>query len=122
MSIKSCAMAVAVIVGTLGLVGTADAQLIRRGSVYYTTSLGYYPSTVYTYPSSGVVYTSAFDPSYSSGVVVASGAAPYATEYYSPAVYNAGYYGSYYSSPYYSSYYSPYNGNYYNGWGRRVRW
>jgi hypothetical protein len=110
MWIKSCAMAAAVVVGTLGLVGKADAQLIRRGAVYYPT--------IYSYPSSGVVYSTSYDPTISSGVVVAGASAPYVADYYSPGVYNAGYY----NAGYYGSYYAPYYGRYYSGWGRRLRW
>jgi hypothetical protein len=77
MTLKSHAIAMAVIVGMLGLVSKADAQLIRPGR------------GVVMGPSSSVNPT---------GTVLSTNYNPYTAGYYSPSTYNAGAMGNYFQS------------------------
>jgi len=96
MSIRKLALAAAAIIGTLGLVGKADAQVIY--------SSGYYTTPAYT-----SYYAPAYTPYY----------APAYTSYYAPS--STGWYWNGYSYPYtygypvYNSYYPGYPAYY----GRR---
>jgi len=121
---KRIVLAVTVAAGLFGIVGKADAQRLRRGTVYsyptysspYNSSYSTYSTPYSSYPtySSGVV-TSAYTPSYyDGGVITTSG---YSYPYSSSSFYNSMPSSSFYNgSNFYNSGYNsyPYNTGYYN--------
>lgn len=129
MTIKTLTAAAAVIAGTIGFAGKADAQVYYSG---YSTPSYVYPSSYsshyggglmsngYTYANPG--YTTWSSPVY--GSTYSSGYSPYYGHTFSSGY--SPYYGSSYSSPYYGNYgtgyynnnmlATPYSGAYYSGY------
>jgi hypothetical protein len=106
MTIKTLTTAAALIAGTIGFAGKADAQVIySSGGTYYSTP--------------GVVYSSGYTPGvvYSSPVVYSSGYTypAYSSNYYYPST---SYYGNTWGSPYTGfSGVTGFNNIYGNPWG-----